>query len=413
MPAIPALNRKTITDYLTITSGVLGRLVISLVYFLIVANVLTLAEFGIFASASAVGLVVSRLMAFGFISPVYRVATVKPRLLGAYTAGLIVLALLSLPLVFAVAGITHALVFDGRISLALFLVIIASEVLGWRVTEYVVIMLNGLSRFGRSAALVIVGSTLRTLAAIVFLLTPWRGLEAWIGLYTLANGLTLLIALVVFAPKLRLRLVWKLYPRRMRDALTAAGSELTFYVQSELDKLLVLSLAGATTAGLYAIAMRLIDLTAVPIRSFNQMLVQHLMKDGGAIADWKRRIGLESAIAALSTLGMMAFIVLLWLHPRALGGNVAGVAPYLLPMLAIPALRNLVEYQGELLYARERVLTRVLLLAGLAMLKLGLMAVLLMQFRDFDLWVLPLTGVFVVLYLVSSTVTYRALASSR
>jgi O-antigen/teichoic acid export membrane protein len=89
VPPMP-LQRKTILDYLTITSGVFGRLVISVVYFLIVANVLTLGEFGVFASASAVGLVLSRLMAFGFISPVYRVATVKPRLLGVYLAGLLV-----------------------------------------------------------------------------------------------------------------------------------------------------------------------------------------------------------------------------------------------------------------------------------------------------------------------------------
>jgi hypothetical protein len=29
----------------------------------------------------------SRLMAFGFVSPLYRIATVKTRLLGVYTAG--------------------------------------------------------------------------------------------------------------------------------------------------------------------------------------------------------------------------------------------------------------------------------------------------------------------------------------
>ena len=88
-------DRTTIFAYLTILSGSAGRLVISLVYFLIVANTLTLAEFGIFATASAVGVILSRLLAFGFISPVYRVATVKPRLLGSYLAGFAVLALAS------------------------------------------------------------------------------------------------------------------------------------------------------------------------------------------------------------------------------------------------------------------------------------------------------------------------------
>jgi O-antigen/teichoic acid export membrane protein len=357
-----------------------------------------------------VGLVLSRLMAFGFMSPVYRVATVKPRLLGVYVAGLLAFAVASLPLILLAAIAVHALVFTGRIDLAWFLAIIACEVIGWRVVEYVVIQLNGLSRFGRAATLVIIGSGFRTLAAIAFFLLPWRGLESWIVFYALANAVTLAVAVVLFAPKIRLRFAWRLYPRRMRDAATAALSELTFYVQSELDKLLVLTMAGDRTAGLYAIAMRLIDLTAVPIRSFNQMLVQRMMRDGAIIGSISRRAVIEGMIAVVSTLAILAFIVLLWMHPGLLGRNIEQVAPYLLLMLAVPALRNLVEYQGELLYAREKVVTRATLLAVLAALKLSLMAGLLTSFSSFEAWALPLTGVFLLIYSVSTVVTYRALA---
>jgi O-antigen/teichoic acid export membrane protein len=410
------IQRKTITDYLTITSGVLGRLAISVVYFLIIANSLDLGDFGVFAATSAVGLVLSRVLAFGFISPVYRVATARSRLLGVYCGGLLALGLASLPLVALLAVGIHALAFTGKIALIPFLVIIAAEVLGWRIVEYVVIMLNGLSRFGKAAALVIIGSAARTLAATMFFLLPWRELEAWIGFYAAANAVTLAVALMLFTPAMRLRFVWRLYPRRMRDALMAAASEITFYIQSELDKLLVLTMAGDRTAGLYAIAMRLIDLTAVPVRSFNQMLVQKIIQDGaikegGALAGRRRLILIETAIAAVSTLGLLAFIILLWLYPLALGGNLARVAPYLLPMLAIPALRNLVEYQGELLYARERAVTRAVLLAGLAALKLSLMALLLRIAPSFDIWALPLTGVFAAAYGVSTLVVYRSLAA--
>jgi O-antigen/teichoic acid export membrane protein len=404
------LHKKIITDYLTITSGVFGRLAISVVYFLIVANVLALGEFGVFASASAIGLVLSRLLAFGFISPVYRIATVKPRLLGVYVGGLIAFAIASLPFILLTATLVYGLFFGNRITLGWFLAIIVCEVMGWRLVEYVVIQLNGLSRFGRAATLVIVGSAVRTLAAIAFFLSPWRGLEAWIAFYALANAFTLFIALYAFAPRVRLRFVWRIYPRRLRDAVTAAASELTFYAQAELDKLLVLTVAGDSTAGLYAIAMRLIDLTAVPVRSFNQMLVQRMMRNVSTLASLKERVLTEGIIAVVSTAGMVAFIVLLWLYPAILGRNVAEVAPYLLLMLAIPALRNLVEYQGELLYARERVMTRAVLLAVLAMVKLSLMALLLMHDTDFARWAMPLTGVFLLTYLLSAYVTYRTLA---
>lgn len=407
------LHRKTVLDYLTITSGVLGRLAISFVYFLIVANVLSLADFGVFASASAAGLVISRLLAFGFISPVYRAATVKPRLLGVYAAGLALFGLLSLPLVFLAAGVAHGLVFEGRLGFGWFLLVIAAEVLCWRVVEYVVIALNGLSRFARAAALVIAGSAVRTAAAILFLASPSRGIEAWILFYLAANAATLALAFAVFAPRVRLRFAWRLYPRRLRDAVSAAVSEITFYAQAELDKLLVLGLAGERTAGLYAIAMRLIDLTAIPVRSFNQMFVQRLMKDGEPLEGGGRKALVEGAIAAVSTLGLAAFILLLWIEPAALGRNVAEVSPYLVALLAIPALRNLIEYQAELLYARELVVTRAAMLAALAALKLGLMWLLLSATESFGLFALPLTGVYAALYAVSAAVSYGALARSR
>ncbi|MGL4637941.1 MAG: lipopolysaccharide biosynthesis protein [Beijerinckiaceae bacterium] len=403
-------DQKTIRDYLTITSGVFGRLAISVVYFLIVANVLTLAEFGVFAAISALGLVMSRLLAFGFISPVYRVATVKHRLLGVYTGGLLIFALFSLPIIGLLAFGLHAVFFKAQIALSLFLLILVAEILCWRVVEYVVIMLNGLSRFGKAASLVIAGSAMRTLAAVAFFLSSSRGLDVWIGFYVAANVATLLIALLVFAPPMRLRLVWKLYPRKLRDAVTAALSELTFYVQSELDKLLVLTMAGDRTAGIYAIVMRLIDLTAIPVRSFNQMLVQKLMRGTQKAVSAKRQITMELAIAVVSTLGLVGFIVLLWFFPTAMGGNVARAAPFLLPMLAIPALRNLVEYQGELLYARELVVTRLLLLATLAVLKLALMVLLIQRYGQIEAWALPLSAVFFVLYIVSTLVTYRQLS---
>ena len=59
-PMLP--DRAAIFAYLTILSGSAGRLVISLVYFLIVANTLTLGEFGLFATASATGVILSRLL---------------------------------------------------------------------------------------------------------------------------------------------------------------------------------------------------------------------------------------------------------------------------------------------------------------------------------------------------------------
>src|SRR5690242_2168367 len=79
-------ERRLIKDYLSAVSGSAGRLVFSLAYFIALANALSIPEFGLFATASAAGIMLSRVLAFGFVSSVYRIATIRPRLIGIFTA---------------------------------------------------------------------------------------------------------------------------------------------------------------------------------------------------------------------------------------------------------------------------------------------------------------------------------------
>ncbi len=400
-------------DYLRILGGSAGRLVVSLVYFLIVANTLSLADFGLFATASATGLILSRLLAFGFVSPVYRTATVRPRLLGAYMGGFWALMLASLPVIALLGWLIFQLLFKGRMSALAFTCILLAEIVGWRLVELVSIICNGLRRFGRAALLVVIGSSLRTLAAIAFWFSGFATLEAWAFAYLVATVSAAIVAFAAFMPRVRLRFVAKLYGRRMSDALGAAAAEIGFYAQSELDKLLVLAIASPRVAGLYAIAMRVVDLTAMPVRSFNQMAVQALMKDGGALSGRKKRALTELGIALVSVGGLVAIVVLLWLFPNALGRNIGQAGPLLALMLAVPAFRNLIEYHAELLYAHERIAARIALLAGLACLKAGLLWWLLGALPEPESWSLWLNGVFALLYLVSAATAYRVLGTRR
>ena len=406
-------DRASIAAYLTILSGSAGRLVISLVYFLIVANTLTLGEFGIFATASATGVILSRLLAFGFVSPVYRVATVKPRLLGAYLAGFAGLGLASLPLILLAGWAAYALLFAGKVALLPFALIILAEVLGWRLVELVAIINNGMRRFREAALLVIIGSALRTLAALLFYVQGQTTLTVWAFAYLGATLLSALLAFLIFMPKVRLAFVPALYPRRMADALSAGAADILFYLQAELDKLLMLAFAGDRVAGLYAIAMRVIDLTAMPVRSFNQMLVQKIMQDRGLRGGAGRQVVVELSIAAVSIAGLVAIILLLALFPRALGNNVALASYLFLPMLLVPAFRNLVEYQAELLYARERTGSRVLLLCAVAALKAALISWVMTRHGADGSWPYWLNGVFGALYLLSTAFTYRLLGKAR
>ncbi|RCW87680.1 lipopolysaccharide biosynthesis protein [Phyllobacterium bourgognense] len=401
-------NAGLIRDYFSVISGSAGRLVISLAYFVALANTLSIAEFGLFATASATGVVLSRLVSFGFVSPLYRISTVKPQLIGAYTGGFLVAVVVSLPIFILAAYLMHLIFFGADLALGTFAVIVAAEALLWRSLEVVVIVNNGMNRFGRAALLVIIGTALRAVAAVLFAFSSVTNLAIWSWWYAGANGVALLIAILFFYPHVRLRLIPKLYRRRLADSFAVTGAEVLFYVQSEMDKLLVLAVGGPQTAGVYAIIMRLVDLTALPVRSFNMMLVQKLMRTPDMLKSLKIRGGLELGVFLVSTLGLAALAIFLTIFPRALGANVASVVSLLPLVLLVPGLRNLIEYQAEILYARGQSGLRALNLALLGIAKAALLSWILVVFLDTHDWMIWLNAMFAVLYLLSAYLTYRA-----
>lgn len=398
-----------IRSYISTLGGSAGRLVISLLYFISLSNSLSIGDFGLFAAASAVGVVLSRIVSLGFVSPLYRIATIKQRLLGTYYAGYLLAVALSLPLLILAGLLIYQLFFTSQISAAAFALIIVSEALFWRGLEVIVIVNNGLGRFGRAALLVVSGTVLRAAAALAFALMTDHTLDRWALWYATANLLALGLALVVYLPRRRLRYRRPLYLRRIRDSLSTAAAEILFYVQMELDKLAVLALGGAELAGIYAIVMRLADLTAVPIRSFNMLLVQKLMKTPQTLGSTKMRATIETLIFAVSLAGLAFFAFVLWLYPNALGKNVAIIAPLLIFAWAVPGLRNIVEYHAELLYARGQTGIRMINLALLATAKIILIAIVLAGSPETRTWIVQLNYAFALLWVGSALLTYSAM----
>ncbi|WP_077962332.1 lipopolysaccharide biosynthesis protein [Ensifer adhaerens] len=402
-------HRALIHAYLSMTGGSAGRLVLSLVYFIAVANTLAIADFGLFATASAAGIMISRVLAFGFMSPLYRVATVKPLLVGTYSAGFLVGAVLSLPLIAIICTITFLALFSRDMAAGTFAAFMLAEILCWRGLETAVIVLNGLGRFGRGALLVVIGTAIRTGAALLLVLLPWNTLEAWSYLYLVANALSLAVALLWFYPRVHLRWQPRLYFRRWADSVSVAGAEVLFYIQSEFDKIAVLAIGGPAVSGLYAILMRLADLTALPVRSFNTLLVQRIMRTPDAIARWRVRLSIELLVALASFAAIAAMAFYLWVFPNGLGRNVSAAAPIVAMILLVPSFRNLIEYHSELLYATGRTVRRMLNLLIAGIVKVGLLVLLLQTTTDVSTWAPALNGIFLVLYALSFGLTYTAL----
>ena len=407
--AFVAERRGLVRDYLSAISGAGGRLVFSLAYFIALANTLSIAEFGMFATASAAGVMLSRILAFGFISALYRTAAIRPNLIGTFTAGFLLLGAISLPLLAVASYGVYLIFFASIVPLSVFATIVFAEALLWRPVEVALIVNNGLGKFGRAALLTIVATALRALGAVLFMIAAQPTIEVWSWYYIGANAASLLIAFGFFYPRQRLRLRLELYLRRLADSLYVAGAEVLFYLQMEFDKLLVLAIGGPHLAGIYAIIMRLVDLTAIPIRTFSMMLVQRMMRAPELLSRLSVKSGIEGGVFLVSTLALAALAIVLHFFPNALGRNVAEAAPLVALAICVPALRNLVEYQAELLFARGQTAIRALNLALLAGLKAVLLTTALTTIADTPDLVLSLNGVFLLLYLASALLTYSAM----
>lgn len=404
-----AERRGLVRDYLSAISGAGGRLVFSLAYFIALANTLSIAEFGMFATASAAGVMLSRILAFGFISALYRTATIRPNLIGTFTAGFLLLGAVSLPLLAAASWGVYLIFFASTVPLAVFAAIVFAEALLWRPVEVVLIVNNGLGKFGRAAVLSIVTTAFRALGAVLFMLSGQHSVWVWSLFYIGANAASLLLAFGFYYPRQRLRLRTELYLRRLADSIYVAGAEVLFYLQSEFDKLLVLAIGGPHLAGIYAIIMRLVDLTAIPIRTFSMMLVQRMMRAPELLSRLRVKSGIEAGVFLVSTLALAALGIVLHFFPNALGRNVAEAAPLVALAIGVPGLRNLVEYQAELLFARGQTAIRALNLGLLAGLKAVLLTYVLTTIADTPTLVLSLNVVFLLLYLASALLTYSAM----
>ncbi|WP_421914439.1 lipopolysaccharide biosynthesis protein [Mesorhizobium sp.] len=404
-----AERRKLLLDYFSAISGAGGRLVFSLAYFIALANTLSISEFGMFATASAAGVMLSRILAFGFISALYRTATIRPRLIGTFTAGFLMLGVASLPVLAAASYGVYLIFFASTVPLAVFAAIVFAEALLWRPVEVALIVNNGLGKFGRAAFLAILATALRALGAVLFMFSAERTVGVWSWYYIGANAASLLLAFGFFYPRQRLRLRTELYLRRLADSIYVAGAEVLFYLQSEFDKLLVLAIGGPHLAGIYAIIMRLVDLTAIPIRTFSMMLVQRMMRAPDMLSRLTVKSGIEGGVFVVSTSALLALGIVLHFFPNALGKNVSEAAPLVALAICVPGLRNLVEYQAELLFARGQTLVRAINLGLLAGLKALLLTYVLTTISDTPSLVLSLNVVFLLMYLASALLTYSAM----
>ena len=401
------LDQQRLLDYMSLLGGQVGRLIFSMVYFITLARALSLSDFGIFATSSSIGIVLSRLSGLGFVSPLFRVATTKPSLLGVYTAGFLVASVVTLPVLLSISFALHWLIYAELITLLTFVLIVMAEVLFWRGLEAVIIVNNGLNKYTLASSIGIASVAVKAVAAAIFWYLGYSDLEMWAEIYFAVLGASLLVAVVLFYPKQKLKWRPAAWKGRLRDALGVSTAECIFYIQSEMDKVLVLVLGGEMLAGIYAIVMRLVDLTAMPLRALSTMLTQWIMRQRQSGQFAKTGLKLDALISFVSVAALITIAILLSFFPNFLGKSISMGAAFLWLILLVPAFRNAVELHTDLLYGHERMASRVYLLIVLALAKAAMLALILSYTNDFATVAVWLNAAFGVLYLISAVVVYK------
>jgi O-antigen/teichoic acid export membrane protein len=395
-------------NYCKLMAGTSARLGLQAVYFFLLANTLSLADMGLFAGASAVGLMIASFSGFGFGSYAFRAAAGKPRLLGRYLGLFYGGLAVTTPIGFLASLPFFFLLFDGAMALPAFAGIILVEILLWRMVETFAMVQNGMGRFTAGALAITIAAAIRCGGAIAFLLAGGGDIGQWTLWYVAANCLALSVGLVAFYPPVKARFSWRLLRARLRDGMMFSLSYFALNAQGQIDKLIVLSLTDARFAGIYAISTRILEFTALPFRSFYVLYTKKLFSEGKRIRNaLSRTLKVEGVILGLSTLAIAALDGALWLWPNLLGPNVAVAAHLFMLMLMVPAFRNLIEFHGELFFVHGRMTARAIVAITLVTLNMALLALLLWTTSDLATIALGLNAIYGLLYVLSAAALYR------
>jgi O-antigen/teichoic acid export membrane protein len=406
------ISSVTLRAYLNQLSGSAIRLVLQATYFVVLVSTLSVADFGVFASSIALALIIASGGTFGFTAALFRAASTRRRLIGFYIGGFYVYLIGAIPLSLAVAAGFHAAVMHHYLSLAAFLAIVASEAICWRIGDAIWLLNIGLGRYARGAAVSLFTSATRTVAVILFALWGSGGLEQWVLYYLAANVVGTAGCWCLFMPRVRPRFSLRIFRGRLPESLSHAAASMIQSMQLELDKLLILFLAGQKTAGIYALSIRIIDLIAVPVRSFFPIYAQMLMRRRAALTDFASRCGTELAVMLVTTLLFVCFLQVLAWQPMLLGANVAAAYPWFSALLVVPAAKVLLDYHRELFFAANRVFAFTLITILVLAIKIPAMAAIALLAPGLEGWIAPLNLLWLVLYMISALLAWTCLAAA-
>lgn len=320
-PLSGGMARQLSRDTTLILAGYAVQLLTQMGWLLLAVRTLGPSGYGLFASLTAITVAASCFVGWGcdqlLIRAVARDAGALRAWLGhslglitATGAGLILLGMLALPALEV-----------GRIgAMPLFLVLLADLVLS-RYANLCIAVFMATGQAGRqSAVTIIIGGCRLAAIAAAALLPGVLTLQAWAGWYAGASAAAAALCLGMTirehgAPLAR----WM--GGHLAEGMTFAAESAVQASARDLDKPIVLEMAGAEAAGLYAAAFRIVETLGMPVRALASASYARMFRlaheDPARCVAYANR--LIPVAVAMAGLGGLALVLAAGLLPLVFG----------------------------------------------------------------------------------------------
>lgn len=356
------------------------RLVGQLGYFLLVARALGPHDYGMVASVFALLVVFGAFAGWGSDHLMIRAVTAAPERFPDYFGNALVMtAVTVLPLSLLVFGIETVTVGMAVLPFAAFAV---GELFFTRLFAGVI---GCFMAFERGGDLLVVNAlfSLTRLAACVgaILLSRPLTLEIWSEWYLAAVALSG-IAVTLYA-------VWRLGPPRWYVARHEIGLGFHFCLYymadaavRDIDKPTVAYFAGASAAGIYTAAFRIVDAVSMPLRALAATFYARFFHHGHGGVESSFRFALK-VLPLTVGYALFAGLVLIFgadFLPLLLGEKFRAAVPVTGTLALLPVLWGLTAIGGDILTSIGRQGTRAFAMVGLSLSPVLLSAVLVPRF---------------------------------
>lgn len=396
---------KHVRSYVFILGGTGARMVSALIYFLLLVNILSLSDYGLFVSMIATALMIGNSGTYGFLAPTFRAQTEDSEHAGAYVGALFLYVIAWIPITLITGILLHIFLFHEYIGLEPFLAIVVADAIFIRIIDSVYNLNIAKGRYAAAATVNLFSILPRVIAVLLFSFATDQSLENWVNYFFFGTLAALLCALCLYPP---IRPVFSLTALRngLREAFSLEAVNFIQSVQMELDKVLVLVLTGPAAAGIYGLTMRIIYVVNEPVRSVFPLIAKFFIGDPNKIGSVRNQVLFEAGLISASLVAYGTLVVVLSIRPDLLGANVEAGFHFFSMLPLVFALKILPEYHKTVMYGAKRLHRAVAITASLTITKCALIAWIASSLTFESGWLIPLNLLFLLLYLQSLGLTW-------